>query len=235
MQISTIRASLSLTNTALSLRLDLSICLIVPGVHSQISLSIFVPCRTVGPSFISLSPFLSLWLTLLTMSKPKYLHCPFFSLDFFWHVSKPKYLHCPFFSFGFFLVWVDNFTGSMGFNYSCKYLLFEKIGFVFSLSCFSFSHKRCSFSLHLDLYICLIVPWVHSQISFYLCSLSHCWSQLHLSLLFSLCDNDTADIVKAKISPLSLFFPLDFFWHASKPKYLHCPFFFLWIFFGMGW
>ena len=74
MQISTIRASLSLTNTALSLRLDLSICLIVPGMHSQISLSIFVPCRTVGPNFISFSFSLFVTITLLTMSKPKYLH-----------------------------------------------------------------------------------------------------------------------------------------------------------------
>ena len=57
-----------------------------------------------------------------------------------------------------------------------------------------------------------------SDLSFYLCSLSHRWSQLHLSLLFSLCCNDTADNVKAKISPLSLFFLLDLFLQCVKAK-----------------
>ena len=122
----------------------------------------------------------------------------------------------------------------MGLNYSCKYLLFEKIGFIFSLSCFSFSHKRCSFSLHLDLSICLIIPGVHSQISLSIFIPCHTVGPSFISLSFSLFVTITLltlskpkylycpffplrfflACVKAKTSPLSLFFPLDFFWHG---------------------
>ena len=123
----------------------------------------------------------------------------------------------------------------MGLNYSCKYLLFEKIGFIFSLSCCSFSHKRCSFFLHLDLSIYLIVPGVHSQISLSIFVPYRTVGPNFISLSFSLfvtmilltmskpkylhCPFFSLRFflacVKAKTSPLSLFFPLDFFfWHG---------------------
>ena len=108
--------SFSHKRCSFSLHLDLSICLIIPGVHSQISLSIFIPCHTVGPSFISLSFSLFVTITLLTLSKPKYLYCPFFSLRFFFGMRQSQNISVvPFFSFGFFLAWVDNFMGRFDF------------------------------------------------------------------------------------------------------------------------
>ena len=123
MQISTIwkdwiyLLSFSHKRCSFSLHLDLSICLIVSGVHSQISLSIFIPCHTVGPSFISLSFSLFVTMTLLTLSKPKYLHCPFSSLRFFFGMRQSQNISVVpfFFLWIFFLAWVDNFMDRFDF------------------------------------------------------------------------------------------------------------------------